>query len=148
MLGNLYFMARKYPEAAGALEKALTDDKKNKGIRRKLIICYSQIGQTQKAIEIFLSLVKEDVDFIINTDPVADDCPCPELVYDMERKLANNQNSLDFTMILAIYWLYCNLDKSIMYFERARDLAPDDQYIKSVLSLLAARSQFGQSQKY
>ena len=57
MLGNQYFLARNYDGAAHELAGALLKDAKNKFIKRKLIVCYNQIGQIQKALELFLSLI-------------------------------------------------------------------------------------------
>jgi len=136
MLGNQYFLVRNYSGAAKELEKALGKDPKNKGIRRKLIVCYTQTGEVQKALALFLSLVKEDAHFIIDTDPIADDCPCPELVYKAEKLLPDNQNSLDFLLILGILWLYCNIANSIHYFEKAQILQPQNPTIQSILALL------------
>lgn len=139
MLGNQYFLARKYGQAAKELEKALNSDEKNKGIRRKLIICHTQLGDVGRALEYFLGLVKEDIDFIINTSPIDDDCPCPELVFDMEKRLAENTGSVDFQTIMGILNLYCDLAASIHYFEEAQQLAPDQPSLKSVLTFLRSR---------
>ena len=65
MLGNQYFLARKYSLAAEQLEKALFNDPGSKGIRRKLVVCYTQTGDIDKALQLFLSLIKEDIDFVI-----------------------------------------------------------------------------------
>ena len=140
MLGNQYFLARNYARAASELHDALKSDSKNKAIRRKLIICYTQIDEITKALDTFISLIKEDIEFIINTDPISDDCPCPELVYDMEQKLDNNQKSLDFNLILGMLWLYCNVEKSFYYFNRVLQIDPDYTKVKVVLALLNSRT--------
>lgn len=142
MLGNHYFLIRNYVGAAQELEKALRKEPGNKFIRRKLIICYTQIGRVQKALDLFLSMIKEDADFIIKTNPVDDDCPCPELVYDMEKVCYSNQESCDFCLILGMLWLFCNVKKSISYFEKARKLDPDNKNTKSILSLLESHIEF------
>jgi tetratricopeptide (TPR) repeat protein len=139
MLGNQYFLARNYARAASELYNALKADPKNKAIRRKLIICYSQIDEISKALDMFISLIKEDLYFIINTDPISDDCPCPELVYDMEQKLENNQKSLDFYLILGILWLYCNVEKSIYYFKQVLKIDSSFTKVKVILALLNSR---------
>jgi pentatricopeptide repeat protein len=139
MLGNHYFLSRNYGRAADLLEKALRDDPKSKPIRRKLIICFAQTGHVDKALSVFLSLIKEDIDFVINTDPVDDDCPCPELVFDMEHGNSNIQPSLDTNLVLGMMWLYCNLHKSHEYFVEAAAMDNDDKMIKSILALLDAR---------
>lgn len=139
MLGSQYFLARNYGRAAEELETALLKDPKNKGIRRKLIVCYTQIGRVERALDLFLSLAKEDVDFTINTDPIDDDCPCPELVCDLEAKRGNNRESPDFHLILGMLWLYCNPRKSLQYSQTAQRLTSGNRKVKSVLTLLTAR---------
>jgi tetratricopeptide (TPR) repeat protein len=139
MLGNHYFLARNFARAAELLEKVLRVQSENKVLRRKLIICFAQIGEIDKALKIFLSLVKEDIDFIIHTDPVDDDCPCPELIFELERNKSNNIESIDFTLILGMFWLYCNLDKSVEYFQQAVRKDASNVTIKSILTLLEAR---------
>jgi pentatricopeptide repeat protein len=139
MLGNHYFLARNYNRAAKLLDSALRNDPKNKPMRRKLIICFAQTGQVEKALKVFLSLIKEDIDFVINTDPIDDDCPCPELVFELESALQNNRTSLDYNLILGMLWLYCKLEKSAEYFEKAYQLDNQNNTIKSICALLTAR---------
>ena len=136
MLGNHYFLSRNYGRAAELLEKALRDDPKSKPIRRKLIICFAQTGHVDKALTVFISLIKEDIDFVINTDPIDDDCPCPELVFDMEHGNSNLQSSLDSILVLGMLWLYCNLHKSHEYFTKASNVDNTNKMIKSILALL------------
>ena len=93
----------------------------------------------QSQIEIFLGLIKEDIDFIINTDPIDDDCPCSELIFDMEKKLEENVSSVDFQSILGMLSLYCDISKSIDYFQYAQSLDPDRPTLKSVLTFLNTR---------
>jgi tetratricopeptide (TPR) repeat protein len=139
MLGNQYFLGRDYARAAAELNKALKADTRNKGIRRKLVICFTQIGDIGKALDTFISLIKEDVEFVINTDPISDDCPCPELVFDMEQKLENSKNSIDFNLILGMLWLYCNVEKSLYYFNRVLQIDSEFSKVKIILALINAR---------
>ena len=139
MLGNQFFLARNYAAAAEQLEEALLRDPSNKSILRKIIICLNEIGEIRRALTHFISLIKEDADYIINTDPVADDCPCAELVYEAERKLYNNLDSVDFALRLGMLWLYCDAKESIRYFQEAHNLAPDDGDVKSILTLLKTK---------
>lgn len=139
MLGNQYFLARKYGQAEKELEAALAKKPGHKGIRRKLIVCHTQTGAIQKAMVQFLSLITEDIDFIINTDPIADDCPCPELVFDLEKQKEENKLSPDYFAILGMLWLFCDLTRSIRYFHSAQELAPEDVMFKTILTYLKAR---------
>ena len=132
-------MARDFEKAEKNLEVALQKDPSNKKIRRKLIICHTQTGHIDAAMDKFLSLIKEDADFIIDTDPIADDCPCPELVFDLENKLDEKAQSARLNIVMGMLWLFCSLDRSIHYFESALALKPDDSTIKSILTFLKAR---------
>jgi tetratricopeptide (TPR) repeat protein len=145
MLGNQFFLVRNYSRAAEVLEEALLHDRKNKAIRKKLIICYTQTGEIEKALDLFISLINEDINFLINTNLEADDCPCIELVFDLEKKLVQNRESLDYHLILGMLWLYCDLKKSIKYFNQAHKLDPSNQKMKSVLGILNA--QFSSEEK-
>ncbi|MEJ2636084.1 MAG: tetratricopeptide repeat protein [Calditrichia bacterium] len=139
MLGNQQFLARNYDKAAEYLARAAAKDPGNKGIRRKLIICYTQLGKVDDALSVFLPLVMEDADFIIRTHPVDDDCPCREMVYDMESRTRSTEKSMGEQIILGILWLYCDLEKSIQYFEQAHNTAPENPAVKTVLTILYAR---------
>ncbi len=138
MLGNQYFLARKYSLAADELEKALSKNPTSKGIRRKLIICEIQHGNINRALELFVSLVEEDVAFIIDADPIMDDCPCPELVYDMEEQFSDNKNSLDYHLKLAMIWLYCDVNKSLQYFNLSLSMNGDNDLIKKIINHLTS----------
>lgn len=134
MLGNQLFLVRNYLRAAEMLEKALRKDPANKHLKRKLIICYTQTGDVKKAFDHFLWLIERDIHFIIDIDALADDCPCSELVCDLEPQSEQNRDSVDFQIISGILWLYCDADKSLRYFLRARELDPSNPHIKSVIA--------------
>jgi len=136
MLGNQLFLARKYSQATENLELALEKDPQNLAIKHKLVICYTQIGQIDKALSIFISILRKNVDFIINTDPLDDDCPCPELVLELEKKLCENRDSLDYQLIMGMLWLYCSIEKSLQYFLKAQQIMPQNQEVNSILKIL------------
>ena len=58
----------------------------------------------------------------------------------MEKEIASHQNSQNFYSILGILWLYCDLKKSIHYFQILQNLNPQDPIIKSILSFLLAKA--------
>ena len=132
MLGNKYFLARNYQNAALNFQDTLKSNPVNKAVRKKIIICYSQVGQIQKAFENFYVLVKEDIDFIINTDIVADDCPCPELTAKYGKILPYENESFDMKLMLAMLWLYCDTQKSLEYFNGILAENPDDSRLKEI----------------
>ena len=125
MLGNQYFMARKYEEALIELSDHYKDNPDDKTTQRKLIICNAITGKLDRALEIFISLVANDVDFILDSDPIRDDCPCPEVVFELEDDLTIDKNSADYYKNLGMLWLYCDLHKSIEQFEHSLELEED-----------------------
>ena len=133
MLANQYFMAKNYLFAVNALEKALLNDPNNKGMRSKLVICYTQTGKIKNAWDIFISLVEDDVDYILNCDPFSDDCPCSEILSDFEKKLQTRKNSIEYLLSLGMLWLYCDINKSIQYFLKAQTLDKDSSSINYIL---------------
>ena len=136
MLGNQYFLARNYKNAALNLQHVLNEDPTNKNARKKIIICYSQTGEVEKAFENFYRLVKEDINFILNTDPVADDCPCPELVDKFGTILPYEENSKNLKLMLGMLWLYCSANKSLKFFKSLLNEYPENQKISDIILIL------------
>jgi tetratricopeptide (TPR) repeat protein len=132
MLGNQYFMARDYIGAERELAPCLNISPDSKSIKRKLIICYTQIGEVSKALEMCSDLIRSDIKFIIDADEVLDDCPCPELINNNEHVYLNDASE-DNYVILGILWLYCNVESSIKYLRKALDMDPHNKLLKSVL---------------
>jgi tetratricopeptide (TPR) repeat protein len=135
MLGNQHFMARRYDEAAKELEICYKLNPANKSIKKKLIVCYTQIGKVKLAFELFLDLVTEDIEFIIKTDPLVDDCPCFELV---EKNLfidKFNLNSTDILTVKGIIWLYCDYEKSLSMFKEL-DEKLNSNKVKKIIKLI------------
>ena len=139
MLGNQYFLAKKYASATGNFIQTLLEDPKNKPVRKKLIICYTQTGEINKALDVFIDLIKEDIDFITNTDLIEDACPCPELIAKYGTVLPYENNSTDLRMMLSILWLYCDPEKSYEFFKSLLDENIENEKISSVVEILENR---------
>lgn len=139
MLGNRYFLARNYKQAVENFEYVLSNNPTNKSVRKKLIICYLQTGDLDKAVDIFAKLIKEDIDFIINTDLKEDACPCPELIEKYGTILPYEQNSNDLKLMLGMLWLYCDVQKSKEFFDVVIKEKPEDEKLKSIVSVIENR---------
>jgi hypothetical protein len=135
MLGNQYFMARKYKEAVRELELVYLADSINKSVRRKLIIAYAQTGKLKKSLELFVSLVKEDVEFIINADPIFDDCPCPEIVEKLRTSPKENI-SPESNLYNGILWLYCDSKVSLKFLNKSLKDYPTDEGLKDSIKII------------
>jgi len=135
MLANQYFMMRKYNLAAKELEQTFHVTH-NKKLAKKLIICYTQINKPREALDLFLSIISTDIELIIDTDPQADDCPCPVLVSNIEDDIVTYENEFTKFYVLGILLLYCKRDASIKYFEKAKQLNPSESKIERILETL------------
>jgi len=135
MLGNQYFMARNYKEAVRELEPVYLKDSLNKSVRRKLIIAYAQTGKLMKALDLFISLIQEDVDFIINADPIFDDCPCPEII---EKLISSPQDNIspDTNIYNGILWLYCDTKVSLKFLKKAIEESPENEGLKESVKII------------
>ncbi|MCZ7601364.1 MAG: tetratricopeptide repeat protein [Melioribacteraceae bacterium] len=132
MLGNQYFIARRFSEACNALEAAYLKNPLNFSIKKKLIICYLQTDQFEKAFQSFYELISDNIEIIMNTDMLKDDCPCPEIIDQTIPELKSNSEA-ELIIKLGILWLYCDLEKSIHYFEK---VPKTHQYYQSVNKIL------------
>ncbi len=139
MLGNQYFIAKKYASAASNFTQTLLENPQNKSVKKKLIICFTQTGEINKALDVFIDLIKEDIDFITNTDLIEDACPCPELIAKYRAVLPYENNSADLRIMLSILWLYCDAEKSYEFFKSLLDESIENEKISSVVEILENR---------
>ena len=138
MLGNQYFLSRKYCEAIRELEDSLIKDPSNKSIKKKLIVCNVKTGRVKTALELFEQLIIEDAYFIINTDPILDDCPCPEIIYEIENSSVYVEEK-EKEISLGILWLYCDIKHSIKHFTL---LSLNDRRFELIVKILKANKQY------
>ncbi len=138
MLGNRYFIARQYHKAAEQLEEALIKSADPQKVKKKLIICYIETGQVEKALRLFGSIVSMDPTIIINTDPYHEDCPCPELVVGWEKTTDEDKMSAVDLESLGMLYLYCDIAKSLHYFKKALLKAKNKAIISSIIKKISS----------
>ena len=136
MLGNQYFIARNFSAAEVELEKCLKGQPENKYLKRKLIICFTQTGKITRALDMFTGLIQDDINFVITANEVNDDCPCRELVEDIGDKNPSEEFELDDMIKLGILWLFCDVKKSLGYFEVVSRHAPGIDKIRICIRLI------------
>ncbi len=133
MLGNQYFMGRHYYEAKNEFEVELLKQPSNINIKKKLIICYTQTNLVDRALDLFHQVIIDDIDFIVSTDPVRDDCPCPELVNKVKTPNKVFKDELEENIVNGIIWLYCDTEESLKHFKLAFSLNPADRKIETII---------------
>ncbi|MFA3783663.1 tol-pal system YbgF family protein [Melioribacteraceae bacterium 4301-Me] len=135
MLGNYHFLIRNYSSAIREFEKIVNNSAAKK-TQKKLIICYTQTGQLDKALDLFYKLIREDIRLITNTNPEKEDCPCPELTKKLEEEFLEKKDSYETNVELGILWLYCDKGKSLEYFQNAEKINSSDERISSIIQIL------------
>lgn len=141
MLANSYFISRNFAKALPLFEEELQAGKASDKIKKKLLICYLDVGRVEDAFRLFYELVSKDPGIIINTDPYWDDCPCPEMVHNFERDRHPDAGSARIPLILGMLYLFCDVGKSVYYFEQALKSDPSNLKISSLLQRLQKRAQ-------
>lgn len=136
MLANRYFMARKFDRAVPILERLLRENPGKTRMKKKLIICYTQTGELNRAEALFLEVLRENPWLIIDTDPSSEDCPCPELTERLERQLHGRQPTVVDLNQMGILYLYCNPQASLRCFRRSLGLDPQQPYLRQILDIL------------
>lgn len=140
MLANHYFQNRKFITAAPLLEKALKNSNDD-CLKKKLIICYAETGRISEAFNLFRSLIRTNIKIILDTNTADEDCPCQDLIFQMENSFYSND--LDFTNLLQLgmLWLFCDKETSLNYFRKALNVQPDNNEIIDTISIIKKYNQ-------
>jgi len=136
MLGNQYFLARKFKEAAGEFEKALLLKPHNSLIKKKLIVCYIKCKDFEIALKVFENLINEDINIVLDSNSEKEDCPCKEIAYDIENSLTD-LSEIEKTVSLGMLWLYCDIRKSLSYFQKLSHNNPQNIIYKKVINQIS-----------
>jgi tetratricopeptide (TPR) repeat protein len=136
MLGNQYFMARKFEQAIPQFELTLQKHPDDLRSLRKLIISYIATEKIKRALDRmkhFLKLVPKDY---FETEIVDENCPCPEII---EQWFANPPTSLsrsEYLISMGILHLFCGRKDSQAYFNEAKMVAPEIEMIDDILKVI------------
>lgn len=136
MLANHYYMNHKYFEAARLYNDVLKHNVNNNDAKKKLIPCLIKLGEINKAFELFYDLIKHNSNLITKKNQTKN-CPCLELLSEIENEQRTSLSIKEFYLALAILWSYCNIDNSIRYFELVQSLTPESKKFQEVLLLIS-----------
>ena len=135
MLANHHFLVRNYSGASEELERII-NVRPDKKLMKKLIICYTQTGRPDEALNLFLSVIKDDINIITSTNLDSEDCPCPELIFKVESNDVDYKDKYTKSYVLGILWLYCDLAESLKYFLRAKNFNQENDQVDKIIILL------------
>jgi len=140
MLGNQYFLARTFDKALVQFEEVIKKEPENEKVKKKLIICYCEVGKVDRALNLFKSVIQTNINLIAKTDIIDEDCPCPDLIKRLKWYEQITNSSFDFNCIVGILNLYCDVEDSCLYFSKALQQQPTDELIKSIFDIIASYS--------
>lgn len=137
MLGNHYFYNRDFKSAVYEYENVMIKYPNNLLVKRKAIVCYVKQGNLDKALKMLVEILRKDNSFTKNYDKIDEDCPCRDLIFEFETKLSTNKDNYKIILSLGILWLNCNMQHSIEYFLKARELNPNQKYFSDILKIIS-----------
>lgn len=141
MLANHYFMIRNFNTAIELYERVVEIIGRTKSVQKKMIICYIKTNQIQKAKQEFCDLVEKDVAFITQTNFKNNDCPCSDIIKEIEAGFIN-LSLKERDLALGMIWLYCDKNNSIEFLEKHLLQNPNDFPIAKALHIIKEYSQY------
>jgi hypothetical protein len=82
-----------------------------------MILCEIFLGESESALKHLLTILKENPDFIIKTDVDDEDCPCRDLICQLESRPGYSPENNSTILSMSILWLYCSIEKSLYYLD-------------------------------
>lgn len=134
MLGNHYFLTKRYKEAIPQYKMSLEKFPNNLFIKKKLIICLLNEGETEAAIKEFTEILdNEDIGKLLEVRKEEDECSCKQMIFELENN-PSKISDIDRCKILGILWLFCNSFSSLKYFEKLQVEFPKNSIYEEILN--------------
>lgn len=136
MIGNYFFQTHSYLRAVPVLEEIVAREPANPRALKRLVIAYLETGRLRDGYQIYQRIMRTNPRIILDTDPEAEDCPCPELVDAIGQGQRQFDDPANRLLILGIYSSYCNRRAARSYFESYLGLVPEDTQVARILAFL------------
>lgn len=135
MLGNQSFITEKYRDAAEIYEEVLANNPRNYFVKKKLMICCIKTGNVHKAFEIFLNLMDENVETLLNKNSKEIRTLNYKMIYEIENYDSNLTGSKR-AMALGILWFSFDTRKSGGYFNDVLSGNPNSSKLRKVINII------------
>jgi tetratricopeptide (TPR) repeat protein len=135
MLANQYFIAERFRDACEQYKEVLNVNPTNSQVKKKLILCYIQIGNLSSALKLFMELISTSINTIIENEINIYNQPCKKMIHMLEN-MPSSIAEEDKMLILGILWMYCDVNISKKYFKKLNYTIPNDQNIITILTIL------------
>lgn len=127
MLANQYFMAREFEKANAILEELLDPVHPHLYQLKKLILCNVYLGRIDAALTYFHRLIKTNIRVLTKTNIEDEDCPCKEIIAYIQEGHLDRLRESDKFKALGMLYLYCDVIKSVFYFNKSNQSNPDNE---------------------
>ncbi len=141
MIGNYFFLTHSYERAVPILEEYLRLHPEHLKARKKLIIAYIETGRLRDGYRLYFELLTENPAIILDTDPKAEDCPCPDLASFIGNGHRSFDDPANRVLVLGIYESYCDARTAIELFREYQKLVPEDPQVPQIIEILNQRAQ-------
>ena len=74
-------------------------------------------------------VINEDINIVLDSNSEMEDCPCKEMVYDIENSITD-LTEIEKTVSLGMLMMYCDVRKSLLYFKNYLIIILKVLYIK------------------
>ena len=140
MLGNHLFLLKDYKAALSHYETTLREGNSSTEVSKRALICYVHARRVSEAIPLFERLIRDDLASIVKHNQEQYGCPCPEIIEEYERSIANGEPSQNDRIALGMLWLFCDRLRSEQLFAQALHGDPGSAFLRSVMSILEGQS--------
>jgi len=143
MLANQYFLSGRYERALPLLEQFLLSSPDRAYLKNKLLICYLQMDQIDRALELCLEILRTAPFDLVGSDPCTQQFPCLEQT--LQRPDGPPTTPIELNR-LAVVYLFCRPEVSLVHLRNSLELDPEQTAISEILSLLEPHTRLSPDQ--
>lgn len=136
MLGNQFYLARKFSQAIPYLERVHKKYPKDVQTAEKLILCCVFTSQLERATSFFLNLLKHSALDAGGKESVQNHAKEKELFADWTMNLPGLLSAKERIFALGMIATFFDINLASCYFRKARELDPKDVQVHQILENL------------
>ncbi|GAB4367651.1 MAG: hypothetical protein Kow0042_08400 [Calditrichia bacterium] len=136
MLGNHYFMVRKFYSACSEYEEVLKAHPSNYAVMKRLIICYLKLGNYRKGFKLYYSLILKKPELLFTDTTDQEICPCQEIINDLQASAPAHLNEKEYYLTLAMLWSFRDVKESLNYFRQVQEMGYNIGKIENLIQRL------------
>ncbi len=137
MLGNQYFLARKFKEAIPHFEKVLVKSPGDSAVFKNLIFCLVVTEELDKAVAQMIMALHHSPEFLVELSAATDTNPYQEVFLERFTKPPATLSGGNYALAMGILSLYCHAELAVSYFHEAKKHSRNKKAIEEILRILS-----------